>query len=1154
MMARGALLAGALLSAEALQAAPVVLETGDRFFPTPAARWEFAATPFALRQVTEVGSGHAFLARPASVRFRDGKTAEVLTPSRESIQSQDGVLTVRQEFATPPLRAEQRLSVRDDTLVWEVILTHDSPQELWIEPTLRLPVAASPTARYWDGREDRAAAAAPFVRDEFSNTFPVSLLADGGSGLAVGVPPTVETSFLQNGIDQDGHVFYGTRLVVAPGRPAGITFLLYLVKPSFGARDAVHGYCRRFPASFEPTPGVDPRLVDGRRTDTLQICHYGGGIKDARTAVLASQYYGGYEWGYTPFKREGDYVGRKEYWDMDLTEGERKRLDEATANGTWDRSDWERFHQTRAARFRDADRRGNTVLAFYLVNHVDKALAERLGMADYAFPRTTTAGLIEKNWVLPYGTVYYFYPWATPYETILRRDLPEVVQELNLYAFAHDLYGEPTDYTRYRKKLDYPLPGWSYDEEGPFISQGLGYRHQADFIHTLKKGDRTVGLIVNGMTGAHPLCFFAADAFISESRMTVALTPEDRDRYIHCRLFAGHKPVYQHGYASGILLGDTVPWETLTPEQCRAVYDDFVRDYLIYLYQAGLTPSRHLSEVHEVISKELPVLLEVMSRGFEPAPGCLGAPELERVRYGAGLGAAVVLSNRTSRAMPTAERLLSRYLAETGSVVPAEGRGGELAFRVDGTATVFPLTVVPMENRIVTFPVAIRSAKPLQGNGRCVAEVEPLRRVYRITLDLAAPTEARIAVAPDPGFTVAQVTCGGTTLAEGDTARLAAGTNTLVVETVSALFHAPVSALTGFPFGDATVVLPEKPDEREQAAAQMLQDFVEVRLKKNLRVGMPISAAKPVIRIVRPPQGQRRGVTVEGNSLTALGTDPFDTQQITWDLLRFLDRYDPRFVPTGAVLYAGGDASTTKMLEKAELMKQWVREVKTEKRLAWNGFPKPERPAQTAVVRPEDLRVIAVPRLDGVPVMDGKLDDEVWRSAAVADGFTVLGKADTRPTQPTEARVFRTRNTLFVGFTCHEANMDKVLAQMKERDSPVWNDDVFELRLAPGVAPTAAKYPYYIFLVNSIGTRTDLQKGGTEMAWNADWAGAVHRDATFWSGELRIPLAALAGSVANVWRANFSRFEKPNAEYSTWSPIPEHLADQPPRFGIMNLP
>ncbi|NLF16301.1 MAG: hypothetical protein GX595_03465, partial [Lentisphaerae bacterium] len=393
-------------------------------------------------------------------------------------------------------------------------------------------------------------------------------------------------------------------------------------------------------------------------------------------------------------------------------------------------------------------------------------------------------------------------------------------------------------------------------------------------------------------------------------------------------------------------------------------------------------------------------------------------------------------------------------------------------------------------------------------------------------------------------------TCDDEAVPAGAATRLSAGAHRIVVETVSALVHAPFEALAAFPLGDATVELPEGASEREAAAAQMIQDFIEVRLGKTLPRGP--AAGGPAIQLGRSAEGQRRGVTLTGGTLDIRGTDAFDTQQVVWDLLRFLDRYDSRFTPIHAALYGSGDAATTEMLKKAGLLKQWVRAVQRDTRLAWNGFAKPERTAGPGTVNPEELPSIDIPTLEGPTVIDGRLDDDAWSQAAVFDSISML-RTGAAPTQATEVRMFRTSDALVVGFICHESAMHRVLAQMTARDSQVWNDDVFELRLAPGVDGTQATYPYYVFLINSIGTKADLEKGGAELAWNADWDGAVQRDAASWSGELRIPLAALNGAGAATWRGNVSRYEKPNAEYSTWSPIPESTADQPARFGILRM-
>ena len=361
-----------------------------------------------------------------------------------------------------------------------------------------------------------------------------------------------------------------------------------------------------------------------------------------------------------------------------------------------------------------------------------------------------------------------------------------------------------------------------------------------------------------------------------------------------------------------------------------------------------------------------------------------------------------------------------------------------------------------------------------------------------------------------------------------------------------------MTAFSGFAFGNAVIMLPDNLAERESAAAQMIQDFVQIRLNRKIVTGSVVTPDKPIIRIARMSSGESRGVTIDGKTMTIRGTDPFDIQQVTWELLRFLDRYDSRFVPSHNNVVYGGNASTVEMLMKAGQEKKWMRDVKPAKRVPWNEFAKPNRPVAANTIREENLRTITVPYLEQEPELDGNLNDEIWKKAAVADGFTLL-QAKGKPTQPTEAYVFRTADALFVGFKCREENMNRLVAQMTTSDSDVWLDDVFELRLAPDVKGTEAKYAYFVFLVNPIGTMTDLryENGDQDLKWNSNWKCKVHKDASFWSGEIRIPLSAMGNSQFTSWRANFSRFEKPNSEYSSWSPLIG--ANDPAAFGIMKF-
>ncbi|HEY1251540.1 MAG TPA: carbohydrate-binding family 9-like protein [Thermoanaerobaculia bacterium] len=140
-----------------------------------------------------------------------------------------------------------------------------------------------------------------------------------------------------------------------------------------------------------------------------------------------------------------------------------------------------------------------------------------------------------------------------------------------------------------------------------------------------------------------------------------------------------------------------------------------------------------------------------------------------------------------------------------------------------------------------------------------------------------------------------------------------------------------------------------------------------------------------------------------------------------------------------------------------------------------------------------------------------------------------------------------------------------VVATYTGRDDPLWEEDVFEVFLAPGAdAPTA----YYEFEVNPLGALFDARiespnrsrdgmRTGTEWDCPGFEARVTRREAR-WSASLRIPLdSLLPGREPAAWRANFHRIDRgaPD-EFSGWSPT---LADPPDfhvpeRFGLLRLP
>ncbi len=67
----------------------------------------------------------------------------------------------------------------------------------------------------------------------------------------------------------------------------------------------------------------------------------------------------------------------------------------------------------------------------------------------------------------------------------------------------------------------------------------------------------------------------------------------------------------------------------------------------------------------------------------------------------------------------------------------------------------------------------------------------------------------------------------------------------------------------------------------------------------------------------------------------------------------------------------------------------------------------------SGVIPPEKAKPVTVPRFDRPPVIDGKLDDEVWKHAAVLKDFYQVQPGDNiAPSKPTEAMIGYDAKTL----------------------------------------------------------------------------------------------------------------------------------------------
>jgi Carbohydrate-binding family 9 len=145
-----------------------------------------------------------------------------------------------------------------------------------------------------------------------------------------------------------------------------------------------------------------------------------------------------------------------------------------------------------------------------------------------------------------------------------------------------------------------------------------------------------------------------------------------------------------------------------------------------------------------------------------------------------------------------------------------------------------------------------------------------------------------------------------------------------------------------------------------------------------------------------------------------------------------------------------------------------------------------------------------------------------------------------------------------------DARDDGRVATLRERDAPLWQEDVCEVFLAPEAEPPRR---YFELEVNPLGALFDARVDSPEgirasMRVDTSWdcpglLARVTTRARHWSAVLSIPLAALCdGRIPAAWRANFYRIDRgAHDEFTAWSPTFADPPDfhVPARFGILRL-
>ena len=190
------------------------------------------------------------------------------------------------------------------------------------------------------------------------------------------------------------------------------------------------------------------------------------------------------------------------------------------------------------------------------------------------------------------------------------------------------------------------------------------------------------------------------------------------------------------------------------------------------------------------------------------------------------------------------------------------------------------------------------------------------------------------------------------------------------------------------------------------------------------------------------------------------------------------------------------------------------------------------------VVPPEKLSPVRIPFTESVPTIDGVVDEDLWKTAAVFKDFYQVQPGDNDvPSRPTEVYVAYDREHLYVAFKAWD-EPDKIRATLTKRDQAfrednvrVWLDTFNDQRRA------------YVLGFNPFGIQQDgiVTEGSEQADFSVDIVMESKGVITEWgySVEAKIPFKSLRyeAGPGKFWGFNTARnIDRFNDELNSWMP------------------
>lgn len=520
------------------------------------------------------------------------------------------------EYEANKFKLKLTITPKGKLFIINSILINKSAEELWLEPTIAMNLETAGECFFWNGFDSikyiNKVISRKSIKGEVSSRFgapwampfPSTALKVKNYSVFIGHVLTDPVSYTSAKVaplkNKKSELSYSIRVVVAPNKSVSNRFVMGTASTEFGFMEGiVQKHYDSLPECWKITVGQDNPYIWGAHG--YYLCWKGKPKYEKQRRLYITM-----DWAYSPYKRSGDIIGKKEFWNY--TPNSKFSIRKIAGKRFYfDKISSENFRKQRKELFQ----RYAQDFGFMFFAQVSGTWCEyNLAKKHYsdAINHDSKGGVrpVISHWSTIHDKETRMFSLGTSFGKVLRKDLLTVYKELNLPGFAFDCAVPGANYRGPAIKKD--IPGKAWDQDGVFIDQGIAIRKLADFVHNMVKTDNPAKKPVIWSNG-----FIGGDYVMLECSFLSSYY----QNWMPLRKFLiGPRPGCSHKH--GFMLDQTIPnWRKKNQEFFKEAIPKLA-DYIIFNeFKSGLTDSYITQYGNPQITYCMPEVIELMRSGWQ---------------------------------------------------------------------------------------------------------------------------------------------------------------------------------------------------------------------------------------------------------------------------------------------------------------------------------------------------------------------------------------------------------------------------------------------------------------------------------------------------------------------------------------------------------